>query len=102
VYTYESVDAYFRGDYAYSHAVGQLADESAARLFSCYEDVVVGGVTPTKGDTTATKIFGKTGALKLVDMRTRFGLLLKAGTVILKGKLKDAAKGNVSRCWTLN
>jgi len=95
VYTYESVKAYYAGDYAYSNEVGKLAAESSDRVVGSFENIVLGGVDPVEGSKTATKVFGKTGALGLVDMRTIQGRAIKAGWTLLENKVKDVIKEKV-------
>ena len=92
-YTQEQVRAYFRGDYAYSHEVGKLAEESCGKVMGSYKSIVFSSWNPLKGSKHATKVFGKTGYLKWVDMRTRKGIVLKKlwtiGESKAKGKIED-------------
>jgi RHS repeat-associated protein len=97
VYTYESVKAYFEGDYAYSREVGKLADQSANQVFSSFGSIVLGAVTPNKGSKTATKVFGKTGILKLIDMRTRGGIVVKVLWAMGQEKVKDKSRDETEK-----
>lgn len=92
-YMQEQVRAYFRGDYAYSNEVGKLAKESSDKVHSSFRKIVFSAWNPVKGSKSATKLFGKTGYLKLVDMRTRPGKVLK----IIWTLTESEAKGKLEK-----
>ena len=69
-------------------------DQSSDEVFKSYLSIVISSFShKIKGSKTATKVFGKTGVLKLVDMRTRKGIAIKKmwtlGVKKLRKNLQD-------------
>jgi RHS repeat-associated protein len=96
-HAYEVVGSLYTGDYSHLNEESSLLAESNAKVMSHYENILIGSIGPAEGSTTATQVFGKTGALQLLDMRTRQGLVTKVVWRMGEEKLKDMAKDEVKR-----
>jgi RHS repeat-associated protein len=92
-FTYYGVKTYFQGNYSLSDTYLKMADEETNKIRDSFASVLIGSfVGSGKGSTTATKMFGKTGLLKLIDMRFRRGILTKFVWAATEAKLKDRIK----------
>lgn len=74
----------------------QLNSEYNNKVQSGVSSIVISSVSlfgkapkNIKGSKAATKVFGKTGILKLFDMRTRYGIVLKRVGSYVQSKVKD-------------
>lgn len=77
-FSYESIKAYVNHDYETSYANLKLAEGSSGEIRDSLKSIAFGALSANiKGSKTATKVFGKTGALKVLDMRTKEGIAVK-------------------------
>jgi RHS repeat-associated protein len=76
-YAYRSIVAYREGNYSESKKFADISNQYSKKVEKSFRSIVIAGVIPSKGSKAATKVFGKTGYLKLIDMRTRQGIVIK-------------------------
>jgi RHS repeat-associated protein len=92
-YTIKQIGAYKKGNYDLSHVYGQMANESSSKVQSSFLAIVVSAFEPKiAGSKHATRVFGKTGYLKLIDMRTTKGIIIKVIWTVGEEKLKDEGR----------
>ena len=88
-YTYKYFDAYYHGEYDARDAYSELAQESSDKVFNSVNTIIFSSVVAKiSGSKNATKVFGKTGVLKVLDMRTRKGIFVKQVWTFAEKKLR--------------
>ena len=98
-YTRLQFGAYSRRDYTSARRYAQLARAHSREVELHLRRVLFTGVRSPKGTKLATRIFGKTGVLRLVDMRYRHGQVIKIQTMLLGREFGSQARERLSDWW---
>ena len=89
-YTYKYFSSYYNGEDYARNAYSELAQESSNKVFKSVGTIAFSPFgAKISGSKNATKVFGKTGALKVLDMRTRKGIFVKQVWTVAEEKLRE-------------
>ena len=94
-FTCKSIASAIKGDKENALTYLDLAADSSENIIKRSKNIIIGSIKIIPGDKMATKVFGKTGYLKVMDMRFRKGIVLKIVWTVSESKIKGWLKNTI-------